>query len=240
MNLQPHEIAALQEATEGMVEDLDGLPEEARTPPEAPPPAPAPRETAASPEAALPETRAPAAAPSAPAPPAQPERHDGWTRDKQVRFLQALAATHNVSAAAREVGLSRQSAYKLRTQLRGQPFDLAWDAAFQCAWDALAEAAMDRAINGVEVPHLHQGEVVHTSRRYDERLTIALLALRHQPRRAPPPSWHPASGYRADDLEPLLARVANGPAAWQRREDGPAAFARASRPERIEDRTGER
>ena len=83
--------------------------------------------------------------PPEPAPQTPAERHDGWTPQKQAQFLQALAATHCVASAAREVGLSRQSAYKLRARLRGQPFDLAWNAAFQTAFDALAEAAMARA-----------------------------------------------------------------------------------------------
>ncbi|MEP3780313.1 MAG: hypothetical protein ABJM53_02075, partial [Parasphingorhabdus sp.] len=46
---------------------------------------------------------------------AQPrERHDGWSPDRQVVFLEALARTGNVRAAARYAGLSRESAYKLR------------------------------------------------------------------------------------------------------------------------------
>lgn len=142
-----------------------------------------------------------------------PERHDGWTRDKQAAFLRALAATHNVSAAAREVGLTRQSAYKLRARLKGEPFDLAWDAAFQSAYDALAEAAMERALKGVEVPHYHKGELVGTSRRYDERLTVALLLMRERRRSLPPP-WHSASAYGRDDLGKLVARVERGPETW--------------------------
>jgi len=43
-----------------------------------------------------------------------------------AEFLRQLAATHSVSAAARSVGMSRQSAYKLRDRLKGEPFDIAW------------------------------------------------------------------------------------------------------------------
>ena len=143
-----------------------------------------------------------------------PERHDGWTAQRQAAFLEALAATHSVSAAARQVGLSRQSAYKLRARLRGQPFDLAWEAAFRTAYDALLEAAMERAINGVEVPHFHEGALVHVSRQFDERLTLALLAMRPASGRAALPSWHPARDYDRDDFPALLARVVTGPAEW--------------------------
>ena len=141
--------------------------------------------------------------------------HDGWSLEKQTAFLRVLATTHNVSAAARAVGMSRQSAYKLRARLKGQPFDMAWDAAFQSAFDRLAEAAMERALNGVEVPHFHKGEQVGTSRRYDERLTIALLAMRERFLRAPAPPRHEASAYEAEDFRALLKRVALGPETWE-------------------------
>jgi len=149
-------------------------------------------------------------------------RADGWTPRKQAQFLETLASTHSVSAAAREVGMSRQSAYQLRARLRGQPFDLAWDAAFRTAFDALKEAAMERALNGVEVPHFHKGELVHISRRYDERLTIALLAMRPSTHRPTLPSWHPANDYARDDFPALLTRVAQGPETWIEEEAEPS------------------
>ena len=156
---------------------------------------------------------APAALPAAPATPAtDPAR---WTREKQVAFLGALASSHNVSAAARSVGMSRQSAYRLRARLRGEPFDLAWDAAFQCCFDGLAEAALERAMHRVEVPHYHKGELVGTSRRFDERLTVALLAMRESFLRPPPPHWHTFSAYEADDFRGLLDRVERGPDTWE-------------------------
>ncbi|MFD2579992.1 hypothetical protein ACFSTD_18420 [Novosphingobium colocasiae] len=111
--------------------------------------------------------------------------------------------------------MTRQSAYRLRARLRGEPFDLAWDAAFQSAFDRLAEAAMERALNGVEVPHFHKGELVGTSRRFDERLTVALLAMRHALLRPPAPHWHEAAGYEVDDFRALLSRVAQGPEIWR-------------------------
>lgn len=149
-----------------------------------------------------------------------------WTPERQAAFLNALAATHSVTKAARAVGMSRQSAYKLRARLKGEPFDRAWTAALLCRFDALAEAAMDRALNGVEVPHLYQGELVHTSRKYDERLTIALLAMRerfHPPRA---PGYNPASHYGPADFGDLVARVEQGPETWveQIREEREAYY----------------
>ncbi|MEH6759443.1 MAG: hypothetical protein V7676_18370, partial [Parasphingorhabdus sp.] len=61
---------------------------------------------------------------------AQPkERHDGWSPAKQVLFLEALARTGNVRAAALYAGLSRESAYKLRRRSDARAFARAWDAA---------------------------------------------------------------------------------------------------------------
>jgi len=143
-----------------------------------------------------------------------PERHDGWSPNRQAAFLQALAATHNVSAAARSVGLSRQSAYKLRARLKGQAFDMAWEAAFQSSFDRLAEVAMERALNGVEVPHYWKGELIGTFRRYDERLTVALLDMRERFLRPPAPPMHESGSYEAEDFRALLKRVALGPECW--------------------------
>lgn len=120
--------------------------------------------------------------PAAP-PPARllpPSHASHWSRAKMARFLTELAATHSVSAAARVVGMSRQSAYRLKARLRDQPFDLAWEAALQSGYDALHQAALDRALNGVEVPVHHRGELVGTRRVFDERLTIFLLSARNR------------------------------------------------------------
>nr|WP_298930539.1 hypothetical protein [uncultured Erythrobacter sp.] len=102
-------------------------------------------------------------------------RHDGWTLAKQAMFLRQLSATHSVTEAARAAGMTRQSAYRLRSRLKGKPFDLAWEVAFHHSFDVLAHAALERALNGVEVPVFYQGEQVGAYRRYDERLTVALL-----------------------------------------------------------------
>lgn len=149
-------------------------------------------------------------------------RHDGWTPARQALFLRVLAATGNVSAAAREAGMTRQSAYKLRARLAGEPFDLAWQAAFACQYDRLAEAAMERALHGTEVPHYHKGELVGTHRRFDERLTLGLLQLRAGApahRRDLP---RPAFGY-VGDLTAMIDRVAEGPETWAEEQRAIAA-----------------
>ncbi|MEZ5681651.1 MAG: hypothetical protein R3E14_10190 [Erythrobacter sp.] len=141
-------------------------------------------------------------------------RHDGWTQARQAAFLRELSATHSVSAAARAVGMSRQSAYRLRARLRGTPFDKGGAAAFVSRFDVLAEAALDRALNGVEVPHYYNGELVGTSRRYDERLTLALLAMRTSFIRPPSYPDAPDEAFGSEDLAALADRVERGPEEW--------------------------
>ena len=63
-----------------------------------------------------------------PTPSPDPAYHS--TTRKALVFLGALAEFGRVSEAARAVGMSRQSAYRLRTRLAGRgPFGRAWDRA---------------------------------------------------------------------------------------------------------------
>ncbi|MDD3798766.1 MAG: hypothetical protein PHE36_06260 [Novosphingobium sp.] len=142
-----------------------------------------------------------------------------WTPERQARFLRHLGATHSVSAAARAVGMSRQSAYQLRNRLKGEPFDAAWTAAFRTQCDRLAEAALERARNGVEVPYYYKGELVGTHRVFNERLTLALLSMRdelmppHRPRHAEEEMYPP------DDFAALVERVETGDELWAEEDD---------------------
>lgn len=54
-------------------------------------------------------------------------RHDGWTAERQLRFLEVLARTGSVTRAAGSVGMSRESAYRLRRRSSGALFAMLWD-----------------------------------------------------------------------------------------------------------------
>ena len=54
-------------------------------------------------------------------------RADGWTSERQARFVGTLAETGCVSAAARAVGMSRLSAYRLRARPGAASLAHAWD-----------------------------------------------------------------------------------------------------------------
>ena len=105
-------------------------------------------------------------------------RHDGWTADKQIAFLQALAETACVEDACRRVGVTRQSAYRLRRDARAEAFRDAWDNALDHGLHQLEEAALSRALHGVPRPIFYKGEQVGETREFDERLTMFLLRSR--------------------------------------------------------------
>ncbi|AOR77886.1 hypothetical protein BES08_14840 [Novosphingobium resinovorum] len=72
--------------------------------------------------------------PHAPRSPRRSNADYRWTRARVHAFVAALARTGGVAAAAREVGMSRQSAYRLRARL-GPQFAEVWDEGL--AWGAL-------------------------------------------------------------------------------------------------------
>ena len=56
-------------------------------------------------------------------------RRDGWTAERQLRFLDTLSRTRSVRAAAQAAGMSRESAYRLRDRRDGALFAALWDRA---------------------------------------------------------------------------------------------------------------
>nr|WP_137676509.1 hypothetical protein [Parerythrobacter lutipelagi] len=56
-------------------------------------------------------------------------RADGWTPLRQAEFIGELAETRSVAEAARRVGMTRETAYRLRQRKWSESFCAAWDAA---------------------------------------------------------------------------------------------------------------
>ena len=102
-------------------------------------------------------------------------RFDGWTPYRIRGFLYALAAGGSVENAARAAGMSRRSAYNLRNRAEGLAFRLAWDAAQDLARRPLGDALMSRAMHGVVEPVVRNGKVWGERRRFDNRLSMAML-----------------------------------------------------------------
>jgi hypothetical protein len=80
-------------------------------------------------------------APDSPRPSKPPKfRRDGWTPERQLRFLGAVSEGESVANAAAFAGMSRESAYRLRNRPDGALFGALWDRVFA-----------DRAANAAEV-----------------------------------------------------------------------------------------
>lgn len=103
-------------------------------------------------------------------------RHDGWTPERQRRFIAALCSAGSVSGAVRLVGMSAKSAYALRRRAgENSEFARAWDAALTRNYSDILEQALPLAIEGELVPIFYGGRQVGEYRRHDIRLTLALL-----------------------------------------------------------------
>lgn len=104
-------------------------------------------------------------------------------------FLKALASTGNVSDAAKQAEIHRDSAYAARDTkgkegaalVETELFARQWDSALETAIDALELEARRRAMNGVtEAVGWYQGEPGGTVQRYSDQL-MTLLLKAHRP-----------------------------------------------------------
>ena len=101
-----------------------------------------------------------------------------WTATRRTRFLKKLAETGNVSAAARAAGASRSRVYQLKA--KSPAFAAQWADALETATDALDAEARRRAMDGVETPRFHQGQIAGTVKKYSDSLLMFLLRA-HRP-----------------------------------------------------------
>ncbi|MDQ3245860.1 MAG: hypothetical protein M3Q52_03015 [Pseudomonadota bacterium] len=87
-------------------------------------------------------------------------RHDGWTAERQIAFIEALAETACVEEACRRVGMSDSAAYALRRRPCRASFREAWDTGVDYAAHRGEQAAWSRMIHGVPRPIFYKGEQV--------------------------------------------------------------------------------
>jgi hypothetical protein len=107
--------------------------------------------------------------------PGERPRCDGWTADRQRRFLIALSRGLTVDRACAIVEMSRTAAYSFRASARGAAFALGWEADQIRARDVLADELMDRALNGVREQVITDDGRITTRKRHDNRLAWNLL-----------------------------------------------------------------
>ena len=103
--------------------------------------------------------------------------HNGWTPQRQAHFLGWLAETGSVSAACARVGMSRNSAYKLRRKPHAESFAAAWDAALGLP---LRRVTIDDlpflACRGLIRPRFRGGKYVGSRQNPDNTALLRLLA----------------------------------------------------------------
>ena len=136
-----------------------------------------------------------------------------FTMERRVKFLDHLAFTGNVRAAAARAGVSHETAYRKRRQ--DAKFAALWDAARVQARGYSESVLATRALDGIEVPVFHRGEIIAYVTKHDARLLLAHLArLDRQVEE------NPAAQARAGRFDELLADYAG--------HEAPEGFAEAA------------
>jgi hypothetical protein len=110
--------------------------------------------------------------------PVRPQRN-GWTPERQKRFVLALAKGAATTDAAHAAGMSRQGAYRLRAHPGSEGFADAWDRAVDFAGQVRAAARL-RAVfpfgpDAMLVPRLHGNRVISYVQRDGAHALIAAL-----------------------------------------------------------------
>ncbi|MBW8754371.1 MAG: hypothetical protein JF595_09485 [Sphingomonadales bacterium] len=110
-----------------------------------------------------------------------PLRHraGGWTPAKQAAFLGVLAETRCVRTAARRVGMTRETAYRLRRKPGAASFAAAWQVALgrlPARHKVTPAELRQRAFFGLMKPLLYRGRYVSTIRKPDNSALLRHLA----------------------------------------------------------------
>lgn len=114
-------------------------------------------------------------------------RRDGWSEVRQCAFLAQLYLTGSATAAAKAVGMSRASAYRLRARPGAESFAFAWDRVLSLpGWGHPGAAKEDfrkvtnatllaRLESDLVQPVVYRGAMVHIRRRPDDSALFRLL-----------------------------------------------------------------
>lgn len=108
--------------------------------------------------------------------PRQRTRRTGWSPERQTLFLFALSRCGSAARAARSVGLSPRSAYRLLHAPGADDFARAWDRAIAEGIERVRADALQQALGGAFVPVFRRGRLVRVEHRRCDRLALALLA----------------------------------------------------------------
>jgi len=103
------------------------------------------------------------------------KRADGWTPERQQRFLAALYACGVVAGAAEAVGMSTATAYRLRRRPGGESFAKAWDKLLREARGRALDEAIAYSLTTGFVPRTWRGLFAARAGALDSRMLIAAL-----------------------------------------------------------------
>lgn len=98
------------------------------------------------------------------------------TPKKREQFLDGLAETASVTAAAKVTRITRKTWYKHRGA--DKEFAKLWEHALDAGTDALEDEAVRRGREGVLKPVFHAGKKVGSVREYSDTLLIVSLKAR--------------------------------------------------------------
>lgn len=134
-----------------------------------------------------------------------------WTKAKEAAFVNALADSCNVSAAAREAGVSTSAAYKRRKN--NAAFRASWREAIGIAYQRLELILLDRAFNGTEKVTTRRDGSEERMREYPNQLGLALLKMHRDVAIEAAPESEP------DNIEEIRERLFNKLERLRKREE---------------------
>ena len=104
-------------------------------------------------------------------------RSDGWTPERQRAFIEQLASCGTVCEAAARVGMTDQSARRLRHRPDAASLNRAWENALRVSSVRRRSVAYERAVLGTVRHRTYRGKLVGEDRIFDNRLLACLLGL---------------------------------------------------------------
>lgn len=114
-------------------------------------------------------------------------RKDGWSVGRQCAFLAHLYFTGSVADAARAVGMSRESAYRLRRRAEAESFAAAWDRVLagpgsgrsrgpRLDYRKVTLSTLDRRVcRGLVRPVVYRGAMTAIARKADNSALLRLV-----------------------------------------------------------------
>jgi hypothetical protein len=114
-------------------------------------------------------------------------RHDGWSAERQCGFLAQLYLTGSVTAASKAVGMTAESAHRLRRREGAESFATAWDrvlaplgsrhrAPLKIDYRKVTNSSVAvRVESGLVRPIVHRGRMVRIVAKHDNSTLLRLL-----------------------------------------------------------------